>query len=132
MLVPCEVAVKCVLPVVRAMIANELMVKYNLKQAEVAKILGLSQPAVSLYHRKMRGKAITLENDAEVMKLVEDFAASLAQNNLSHRDFILTFCRICQVIRAKGLLCEMHKTFDPLVDIDKCRICLPLTQLPCV
>jgi predicted transcriptional regulator len=114
------------------MIANELMGRHNLKQAEVAKILGLSQPAVSLYHRKMRGKAITLENDAEVMKLVEDFAASLAQNNLSHRDFILTFCRICQVIRAKGLLCEMHKIFDPLVDIDKCRICLPLTQLTCV
>jgi predicted transcriptional regulator len=44
MLVPYEVAVKYVLPVVRAMTAKRLMAKHSLKQAEVAKLLGVSQP----------------------------------------------------------------------------------------
>jgi len=76
MLVPCEVAVKCVLPAVRAMIAQELMTKHKLKQVETAKLLGVSQPAISLYFRKKRGKAIDLQNESDIADLVENLAAS--------------------------------------------------------
>ena len=123
MLVPCEVAVKCLLPSVRAMIAKELMVKHGLKQAEAAKILGVSQPAISLYYRKIRGKAVDLENDVEVIKLIEDLATTLAEGNLSHKDFIPMFCEICRTIRAKGLMCNLHKVFDPEIDIEECELC---------
>ncbi len=71
MLAPCEIAVKCALPAVRAMIAKELVTKHNLKQAEAAELLGVSQPAISLYSRKIRGKAINLENDQDVKTLIE-------------------------------------------------------------
>lgn len=123
MLTPCEVAVKCVLPSVRAMVAKELVTKHNLRQEEAAKLLGLSQPAISLYYRKMRGTAIDLENDIEVGKLVENLAASLAKHQLSHKDFIPAFCEICRTIRAKGLMCKLHKAFDPTIVIEKCEIC---------
>ncbi len=46
MLSPCEMAVKIVLPVVRAMVANELVSERNFNQADAAKLLGVSQPAV--------------------------------------------------------------------------------------
>jgi len=124
MLVPCEVAVKCALPPVRAIIAKEIMTKYNLKQAETAKLLGVSQPAISLYYRKIRGKAIDLEKDPDIMNLIENLAASLAKGNLAHKDFIVMFCEICRVMRGKELLCQMHKTFDPSIDIEKCGLCL--------
>jgi len=123
MLVPCEVAIKCVLPVVRAMIAKELMAQYTLRQAEVAKLIGVSQPAVSLYHRKLRGKAIDLENDGDIKILIENLAASLARGNLLHKEFTLMFCEICRTIRAKGLMCKLHEAFDPTVDIEKCELC---------
>jgi len=129
MLVPCEVAVKCGLPPVRAMIAKELMTKYNLKQAEAAKLLGVSQPAISLYYRKIRGKAIDLENDYDIIKLIESLAASLAKGNLAHKEFIPMFCEICSTMRAKGLLCQMHKTFDPSIDIEKCGLCLSTNSI---
>jgi hypothetical protein len=45
MSVPCEVAVKCILPVVRAMVAKELMTIDGLRQVDVAKFLRVSQPA---------------------------------------------------------------------------------------
>ena len=43
----CEVVVKYVLPVFRAMVAKELIVKYKLSQNEVAQKLGITQAAVS-------------------------------------------------------------------------------------
>lgn len=123
MLVPCEISIKCILPAVRALIAKELMTKYELKQVEAAKLLGVSQPAVSLYYRQMRGKAIDLENDAEIMNLIENLAAFLSKGEPSHRDFIPMFCEICRAIRAKGLMCKLHKAFDPAIDIEKCELC---------
>ena len=131
MLVPCEVVVKCVLPPVRAMIAKELTTKYNLKQTDVAKLLGVSQPAISLYYRKIRGKAIDLEKDPEIAELIGDLAKSLAKGNLTPTDFIPKFCEICRKIRAKGLLCHIHKTLDPSIDIEKCGLCLPTNALKC-
>ena len=127
MLVPCEVAVKCVLPVVRAMIAQELMVKHKLKQTETAKLLGVSQPAISLYFRKRRGKAIDLKNERDIVNLIETLAASLVEGNLPHKDFISMVCEICRTIRARGLMCKLHKAFDPKIDVEECGICQLLT-----
>ena len=132
MSVPCEVAVKCVLPVVRAMVAKELMADYGLRQVEAAKLLGVSQPAISLYCRNIRGKAIDLENDSDVKRLVADMCEVLAKGGFSHRDLIIMYCGVCRTIRAKGLLCKLHKTFDPLVDIEKCELCLASESVGCV
>ena len=132
MLVPCEVAVKCVLPAVRAMLAKELMTKHNLKQAEAAKLLGVSQPAISLYSRKIRGKALDIENDHDIAKSIGNLADSLAKGGVSHKEFIPTFCEICRTIRAKGLLCKMHKTFDPSIDIETCELCTSINPLRCM
>lgn len=131
MLVPCEVAVKCLLPPVRAMIAKELMAEYKLNQAEAAKLLGVSQPAISLYSRKLRGKAINLENDATIKNLVEQLALQLAGGKSPYKDFVIRFCEICRTIRAKGLLCEMHRSFDPSVNIEKCELCLATGSMRC-
>lgn len=131
MLVPCEVATKCVLPVVRAMIAKDLMTAHGLKQAEAAKLLGVSQPAISLYYRKIRGKAINLENDREINLMIEDLATLLATTNLSYKDFVPKLCEICRTIRAKGLLCKMHKAFDPSIIIEECGLCLTSSAVKC-
>ncbi|MGQ9551634.1 MAG: transcriptional regulator [Candidatus Bathycorpusculaceae bacterium] len=132
MSLPCEVAVKCLLPPVRAMIAKTLTTKHNLTQQEAAKLLGVSQPAISLYERKMRGKAISLESDQEIIKLIENLADELAKGNLPRKNFIQAFCEICKTIRAKGLLCQMHKTFDPAINIDKCELCSATNALRCI
>ena len=131
MLVPCEIAVKCALPAVRAMIAKELVTKHNLKQAEAAELLGVSQPAISLYSRKIRGKAINLENDQDVKTLIEKLSNIIAKKNLSHKEFIVRFCEICRTIRAKGLLCKMHKNFEPSIDINDCELCSTANSVKC-
>ncbi len=132
MIIPCEIAVKCLLPSVRAMIAKELMAKHNLNQTQAAKCLGVSQPAISLYHRKIRGKALNLEKEKEINMLIEKMAKKLAKKNVSDKDFILMFCKICKTIRAKGLMCELHKAFDPSIDIEKCDLCKTTSALKCL
>ncbi|MEM2466659.1 MAG: hypothetical protein QXZ47_05150 [Candidatus Bathyarchaeia archaeon] len=124
MLLPCEVAVKSLLPPVRAALAKRLMTKHNLKQTKAAKLLGVSQPAISLYNKKMRGKALDLEKDGEIKGLIEELADFLAKEGLSHRDFTLKFCEICRAARGKGLLCNMHKALDPTFETEKCGLCI--------
>ena len=124
MSVPCEIAVKCVLPVVRAMIARELTDSYELKQVDAAKLLGVSQPAISLYSRSIRGKAIDREDDDEIRRLVLRMAENLATGPVEHRDLTLMYCEVCKAIRSKGLLCKLHKAFDPTIEIEKCELCI--------
>jgi predicted transcriptional regulator len=114
------------------MIAKQLMASYGLKQAETAQLLGVSQPAISLYYRKIRGKAINLDNDDEIKDSIEELARRLSQRNLSNMEFISAFCDICRKMRAKGLLCEAHKTIDPSIDIENCEYCKSTMSIGCV
>jgi predicted transcriptional regulator len=132
MSIPCEIAVKCVLPSVRAMLAKELVTKHKMNQAEAAKLLGVSQPAVSLYCRRIRGKALDLETDAEISKSVEDMAVFLVEHGFSHKEFVLRFCGVCRAIRAKGLLCKLHEILDPTIDIENCQLCMAASALRCL
>jgi predicted transcriptional regulator len=129
MLAPCEVAVKCALPSVRAMIANELMNKYNLKQIQAAKLLEISQPAISLYQKKLRGTAINLENDPDITALVAKHADYLVKGISTHKEILSSFCGICKTLRSKGFLCKIHKAFDPTINIEECGLCQ--TTDPC-
>jgi len=131
LLAPCEVAVKCALPSVRAMVANELTSKHNLKQAEAAKLLGISQPAISLYQQKLRGNSIDLGTDPEISALVAQHATTLTNGNFSNNDMLLSFCRICKTIRSKGLLCKIHEAFEPRIDLENCNFCQTIDQLSC-
>ena len=131
MSVPCEIAVKCVLPVLRAMIAKEFTTIYSLKQIEAAKLLRVSQPAISLYYRNMRGKAIDLENDPDIKALVARTAESLVKKQVSHKDLIPMYCEMCKMIRKKGLLCKLHRAFDPEIEIEKCGLCMASSSTRC-
>jgi predicted transcriptional regulator len=130
MLTPCEVAVKCALPSIRAMIANELTDRHNLKQADAAKLLDISQPAISLYQAKLRGTALNLENDPDITALVAKHADYLAKGTATQKETLLSFCGICKILRAKGLLCKIHKAFEPAISVETCRFCQTADQCP--
>jgi len=123
LLTPCEVAVKCVLPVVRAMIAKELVTEHRFRQLDAANVLGVSQSSVSLYSRKIRGRALDLKEEKDILATINDLAASLAKGGMSYKEFIVRLCEVCRVIRSKGLMCKLHRNFDPNVDIEECDMC---------
>ena len=72
----CEIVVQDILPTLRAAIAKELIAGYSLNQGEVAKLLDVSQPAISQYLRQLRGKHNFLEN-ASVQEEIKELAARM-------------------------------------------------------
>jgi predicted transcriptional regulator len=123
MLTPCEVAVKCALPSVRAMMATQLMNKHDLNQAQAAKLLGISQPAISLYQKKLRGNSLDLWGDPDIAASVAKQAEFLANGATDARNNLAWFCSVCKTLRAKGYLCKIHKDLDPTMDIESCDFC---------
>lgn len=118
----CEIASQYLLPTLRAMVAKNLMEKYNLTQQDAASKLGLTQSAISQYTRQLRGSKVkTLEKDKEVLEEIDKFSGKIASGELNSFSALGSFCEICNLIRKKRMLCEFHvKHFPELKDCDIC------------
>lgn len=124
MIMPCEVAVRSVVPAIRALVAIELTYTYELKQNDVAKLLGITQTAVSKYIHRVRGNVFAIENVKEIQPVVKHMAVSLTNGNMSRSELMSNFCKVCQIIRQKKLMCEYCRRSDPLVGVEDCSFCL--------
>jgi uncharacterized protein len=83
MLLPSEIEAKSMIPAIRAILAKKLMKDYDLKEEVVAKVLGITQAAVSNYLRGTRGDdelISKLSSFQEVMRMVDDIARDLSTN----------------------------------------------------
>jgi hypothetical protein len=121
---PCEIAVKSVVPAIRAGLAKELIQTHKLKQREIAYLLGITQTAVSKYTRHVRGRVIRIEKVEEVQQMITETAKMLVNGEMSRRQLVIMFCEICRIVRQKGLMCELCKRSDPSLDIYECLICI--------
>ncbi len=122
MLTPCEVAVKTVSPAIRALLAKYLLDKHELKQTQVADMLGITQSAVSKYSKNVRGTAMPMETDTEIQSIVAQMAGLLATQPAQQKEVMKLFCRACVKIRSDGLMCPLcHQNQQP--KIDDCDFC---------
>lgn len=124
MILPCEIAVKTVIPAIRATLAQELVENYELKQNQVAEILGISQSAVSKYTRQVRGHVIEINNIKDVQPLIDEMIDLLVNGNKERTKFLKLFCQTCLTIRRKGLICQFCQKADPRIVIEECNFCL--------
>ena len=123
MVMPCEIAVKSVVPSIRAFIAIELTQSYQMKQNDVANILGITQTAISKYTRQVRGTVIKIGDSEEIQAMIQQITSQIADKKISRQDLALRFCQICQIIRRNGLMCQLCKRSDQTIDIQTCQIC---------
>lgn len=124
MIVPCEVAVKTVVPAVKALLATELVNKHGLKQEDVADLLGISQSAVSKYTRKIRGHIIEINKVGEMQSLITQMVTLIVDGNHQRAQFLTYFCKTCTIVRKTSLMCEFCAKTDPNLEIDECKFCL--------
>ena len=128
MILPCEVAVKSVIPAIKALMAKELVEEHGLKQDQVAEILGISQSAVSKYSRKVRGYVIKLDDVAEVQPLINDMIVLLMNRTYRRTEFLELFCQTCLAIRKTSLMCDFCQKSDPKIKIEECGFCTLIFQ----
>ncbi|MDH5375854.1 MAG: hypothetical protein OEW95_08590 [Candidatus Bathyarchaeota archaeon] len=123
MLLPCEVAVRSLVPSIRSAIARELIQTYGLKQKDVANLLGVTQTAVSKYTRHVRGIVLEIEEVEEVQPTIREIVVLLANGHMSKYELVAKFCVVCQIVRRKRLMCELCKISDPSIEIQQCFLC---------
>jgi predicted transcriptional regulator len=123
-LLPEELAVKSALPALRASIAKELMEKHGMTQTQIADLLGVTQTAVSYYVRDKRGfGARDSIEEEEVRKTVTEIAAMLKEKEVNRRAVAAKFTEALLYIRKHRLLCNVHKQYEPHLDLTACDVC---------
>ena len=106
---PCEVGTKSIVPAIRALLANELLTTHGLRQREAAVMLGITQTAISKYMHHVRGAAISIGTEREIQSQIEKVADQLASGNIEKKTLALRICRLCRLVRRKGIMCALCK-----------------------
>jgi predicted transcriptional regulator len=126
MLLPSEIEAKSLIPAVRAILAKKLIKEYSLKEEDVAKVLGITQAAVSNYVRGTRGdiELITkLESVREVMRMIDDIAKDLSSNKAYTPSTLAKFVGLCNYMRYTLIICDVHHSMESNIDEQVCEQC---------
>ena len=123
LILPCEIAVKSVIPAIKATLAKELVETYSLTQNQAAEILGISQSAVSKYTKQVRGHVIEITDIEEIRPLINSLINLLVKEDPRRAEFLKLFCQICMEVRAKGLMCQFCQKADPKIKMEECGFC---------
>lgn len=109
-----EVITEELLPAIRSLIASELHESYGLNQSEIARKLGVTQPAVSNYlngsraSEKIRDK---ISDDPQIQILLEDAAGKAAKDE----NYSEEVSQIIWNIRDKGLIREFFEDTEKII-----------------
>jgi len=114
---PQEIEVWYMLPAIRKELSAIMKKKYSLSQRNIAKILGITEAAVSQYKSLKRGKGIHFEQ--EFMKELE----LTAKNIIEHKKPLMSeMHRISNIAKEQKVICKIHSQFDKDVP-ENCDLC---------
>ena len=126
MLLPSEIEAKSLIPAVRAILAKKLIREYSLKEEDIAKVLGITQAAVSNYVRGTRGDMeliSKLECVREVMRMIDDIARDLSTNKAYTPSTLAKFIGLCNYMRYTLIICDVHHSIESNIDEEICDQC---------
>ena len=123
MLTPYEIIVKTALPAIRSMLAQDLTKKYNLKQKEIAKLMHMTQAAVSYYLTCSRGKYTSYLKNTEINDMIYKLSEKLYSEKLSAKDLILEINKIIIYMMKNKYLCTYHVLLEPDINEEECGLC---------
>ena len=122
MLLPAEIETKTSVPALRALVAKRLIKEYNFSQKDTAKLIGVTQAAISNYLRGTRGNLTSLGDDERIQTIVAEITTMMIEKH-ELSDIISKFNEACSVIRSNRMLCDIHKKLEPSLDVDNCHVC---------
>ena len=126
MLLPSEIEAKSLIPAVRAILAKKLIREYSLKEEDVARVLGITQAAVSNYVRGTRGDVeliSKLVSVTEVMRMIDDIARDLSTNKAYTPSTLAKFIGLCNYMRYTLIICDVHHSIESNIDEQVCEQC---------
>ena len=126
MLLPSEIESKLLITAVRAILSKELVTEKGLKEEEVARLLGITQAAVSNYLRGTRGdnelisKLVSL---SEIMSMIKEISDDLSTNRAYTAKTLSKFIALCNYMRYSLIICDAHHSLERNIDEKVCEQC---------
>jgi len=105
------------------MIVRRLVDKYGMTQLQAARLLGITQPAVSKYMHNKRGIAINLKGIAHVDEATDRIAALLVSGRAQEVQVLSKLNEVSMRVRRGKLMCNLHRRLEPELNLGGCRIC---------
>ena len=115
---PQELEVWYILPAIRKEVAKILIEDYEMKQKEVAEILGITDAAVSQYLSSKR--AAELKFPKEELKKIKISADKIAKNPEESMEHLSTLSK--DLMGNSKTICDLHKKYDSSVP-HNCEVC---------
>lgn len=126
MLLPSEIESKLLIPAVRAILSKELVIEKGLKEEEVARMLGITQAAVSNYLRGTRGDnglISKLMSLSEIMTMIKEIGNDLSTNRAYTAKTLSKFIALCNYMRYSLIICDAHHSLERNIDEKVCEQC---------
>ena len=126
MLLPAEIESKSLIPALRAILAKDLANKYNIREDEISKMLGVTQAAISNYIRGTRGDPKLIEKlleDKQVTDMLNDISDSLSTDKAYTPSNLSKFIGLCNYIKSSLLICDIHHNLETDIDDEICKEC---------
>jgi len=123
MILPEELASKSVIPAIRALVVKRLVEDHGMTQQEAAKLLGVTQPAVSKYLHEKRGAAIKLTGIRKIDQATSEIADMVSSHNAEPIEVMSKIEAACEYVRKNRYMCNLHKKLEPSMDVDSCHVC---------
>ncbi|HDN75716.1 MAG TPA: transcriptional regulator [Acidilobales archaeon] len=118
-----ELLYRYIYPALRRRFAIVLYREFGLKQERIAKILGITQSAVSRYVDGRRGILVGFEDIPEVNEQLRTIARRVLSGELDEYGVQVELMRVIFKLLGERRLCIIHAKVDSSIDYTKCSIC---------
>jgi len=123
---PQEIEIRYILPAIRRELAKTLIEEHNLSQKEVAKILGLTEAAISQYQHSKRASHVVFSGN--IISEVKSSAKKILADKTSRQRLIAEIYRISNLATVRQILCDIHRSQSK--ELENCTICFDEGLLP--
>jgi len=122
---PQEIEVRYIIPAIRGKIARVLVEEKKISQKQAAKILGLTEAAISQYLNGKRGNEVIFSES--VIDEIRKSADTILAEKGSRTKVLTEIYRISHLTNVKQILCDMHRKHSK--GLESCTICFDDKEL---
>lgn len=118
-IMPQDIEVKYILPAIRRELARVFIEEHKLSQKDTAKVLGLTEAAISQYQHSKRAKEVVFSES--VVKEIRHSADKVLTEKNSKQRLIAEIYRISGLTKVRQILCDIHRAQSK--ELEHCNIC---------
>src|SRR3989338_6278786 len=122
---PQAIEVRYIIPAIRGKLASALVHEQRVSQKEAAKLLGLTESAISQYAHGKRGSEVKFSE--RIMGEIRTSAGIIIREKGNRRKVLSEIFRICRLTDVKQILCDIHRNKSK--GLESCTICFDDKEL---